>query len=93
MTLRITSFDWDEHNLWHIENHPIHPFQRDAVEELFLSGKFKVRKTRMDRYIALGQNLDGQYLVVVFQNKGGGKIRPISARTMEHWEKRLYGRK
>ena len=36
MTLRIISFDWDEHNLRHIEDHPAHPFQRDAVEELFL---------------------------------------------------------
>lgn len=89
MTLRIIYFEWDERNLSHIENHPQHPIRRDNVEELFL-GKFKIRKTKMERYIALGQNPDGQYLIVVFENKGGGKIRPISARPMETWEKRLY---
>ena len=93
MTIRVLSFDWDEHNLNHIEMHPDHPVQKDAVEELFLSGRFKVRKARNVRYIAYGQNLDGHYLAVVFENKGAGKIRPISARPMEQWEKKLFKRK
>ena len=59
MTIRVVSFDWDEHNLRHIEEHPDHPIQRDAVEELFELGNYKIRKTKMERYIALGQNPDG----------------------------------
>ena len=93
MTLRVLAFEWNEHNQGHIENHPAHPIACDQVEELFLSGRYKVRKTRMERYIALGQNPDGRYLVVVFENRGGGTIRPISARRMEDWEKRLFRRK
>src|SRR3989338_6227642 len=55
--------------------------------------KYKVRKSWLGRYLALGQNLDGRYLAVVFESKGSGKIRPVAARKMEDWEKRLFRRK
>ena len=93
MTIQVTSFDWDEHNLNHIENHPDHPIGADTVEEVFLSGKSKIRTTWNNRYIAYGRSLDGQYLTVVFENKGHGLVRPISARPMAQHERKLYGRK
>ena len=93
MTFKVNSFEWDESNLRHIEEHPVHPIPSDQVEELFLSGKYKVRKSWLGRYLALGQNLDGRYLAVVFESKGSGKIRPVAARKMEDWEKRLFRRK
>ena len=93
MTIQITSFDWDEHNLDHIENHPDHPIGSDSVEEVLLSRKRKIRRTWQDRYIAYGQSMEGQYLTVVFENKGRGVIRPVSARPMAHHERKLYGRK
>lgn len=93
MSFKVHSFEWDESNLRHIEEHPIHPISSDQVEELFLSGRYKVRKSRLGRYLALGQNLDGRYLTVVFENKGSGRVRPVSARGMEDWEKRLFRRK
>ncbi len=93
MTIRVTAFEWDEHNSRHIELHPEHPLSKDFIEEMFAGGDFKVRRTRMDRYIAYGKHPDGPYLAVVFAVKGGGRIRPISAREMESWEKRLFRRK
>lgn len=93
MTIRITAFEWDELNSRHIEFHSEHPVSRDIIEEMFAFGEFRVRKTKSDRYMALGHHPDGYYLAVVFANKGGGTVRPISARGMAPWEKKLYRRK
>ena len=44
MTFKVNSFEWDESNLRHIEEHPVHPIPSDQVEELFLSCKSYVSK-------------------------------------------------
>ena len=46
-------------------------FTPDEVEEVF-RGNYKVRRTRLKRYIALGETLDGRLAFVVLQLMGGG---------------------
>ena len=44
-------------------------------------------------YSAMGQTSTGRYLIIFFILKSHGKVIPISARDMDHGERRLYGRK
>jgi uncharacterized DUF497 family protein len=62
------------------------------VEEVF-AGNRKIRRTRQERYIALGETLDGRLAFVVFQRLSGGFVRVITARDMEANERRLFRRK
>ncbi len=45
-----------------------------------------------DVYAAMGRTAAGRYLIVFFILKKGALALPISARTMTHREKQLYGR-
>jgi len=56
-------------------------------------GDYKVRRTRQQRYIALGETLDGRLAFVVFQRLPGGLIRVITARDTDDAEQRLFRRK
>lgn len=62
------------------------------MEEVF-AGNRKIRRTRQERYIALGETLDGRLAFVVFQRLSGGFVRVITARDMEANERRLFRRK
>ena len=64
----------------------------EEVEEVFACG-CKVRRTREQLYIALGETLDGRLAFVVFRRLPGGVIRVITARDMEDKERRLFRRK
>jgi len=85
----ISGFEWDEDNVFHIQNHSFTP---EEVEEVF-AGDHKVRRARSKRYIALGETLDGRLAFVVFRKLPGGIIRVITAREMEKSERRLFRRK
>ena len=85
----ISGFEWDEDNRFHIERHEFTP---EEVEEVF-AGNHKVRRTRQERYIALGETLDGRLAFVVFRRLSGGRVRVITARDMEVSERRLFRRK
>jgi uncharacterized DUF497 family protein len=54
---------------------------------------YKVRRTRQQRYIALGETLDGRLAFVVFRRLSGGLVRVITARDMDASERRLFRRK
>jgi len=82
----IYGFDWDDDNILHIERHAF------TVEEVF-TGACKIRRTRQERYIALGQTLDGRLALVVFRRLTKGVIRVITARDMDKTERRLFRRK
>jgi uncharacterized DUF497 family protein len=45
-----------------------------------------------DLYAALGRTAAGRYLIVFFVLKKGARVLPISARDMEHNEKKRYAR-
>jgi uncharacterized DUF497 family protein len=85
----ISGFDWDDDNVLHIERHQFTP---DEVEEIF-AGDYKVRRTRQELYIALGETLDGRLAFVVFRRLSGGLIRVVTARDMDSRERRLFRRK
>ena len=85
----ISGFEWDDNNIFHIERHEFTP---EEVEEVF-AGDHKVRRTRQQRYIALGETLDGRLAFIVFRQLSGGQVRVITARDMDAGERRLYRRK
>ena len=87
--LVISGFEWDDDNILHIERHEFTP---EEVEEVF-AGDHKIRRTRQNRYIALGETLDGRLAFVVFRRLSRGLVRVITARNMEESERRLFRRK
>ena len=87
--MAISGFEWDDDNIFHIERHQFTP---EEVEEVF-AGAHKVRRTRRERYIALGETFDGRLAFVVFRSLPRGLVRVITARDMEATERRLFRRK
>jgi uncharacterized DUF497 family protein/predicted DNA binding CopG/RHH family protein len=85
----ISSFEWDDDNIRHVDRHQFTP---EEAEEVF-AGDHKARRTRERRYIALGQTFDGRLALVVFRRLPGGKIRVLTARDMDDKERRLLRRK
>jgi uncharacterized DUF497 family protein len=69
-----------------------HKFTPEELGEVF-AGDHKVRRTRQQRYIALGETLDGRLALVVFRRLSRGLVRVITARDMEANERRLFRRK
>jgi uncharacterized DUF497 family protein len=67
----VPGFEWDDDNIFHIGRHAFTP---EEVEEVF-AGNHKVRRARQQRYIALGETLDGRLAFVVFQRLSGGLVR------------------
>lgn len=88
--------EWDEFNVEKIEEHGVRAFE---VEEIFEAPYvlLRCRKKRggrpEKRRILLGVTLGGRFLFLVFQDKGKGLARPISARDMESDERRMYEEK
>lgn len=90
--------EWDEHNIY--KNAEKHGVQYWEIEETFeniyiiLKNK-KIKETEKGekRKILLGQTSGGRYLFVVFEDKGNGLARPISARNMEEDERKFYEQK
>ena len=80
---------WPADRVDHIARHGIEP---EEVEEVF-AGDHKVRRTRQQRYIALGETLDGRLAFVVFRRLSGGLVKVITARDMDARERRLFRRK
>jgi len=84
--IRIEAIEWDEHNGWKPLAHGI---SLDEVEEVLYCDPL-VRRSRSSRYVALGRTDEGRYVLVVFEAKLAGVIRPITARPMRPDERRLY---
>lgn len=88
--MRIDGFDWDEENA--IKNVLRHDAYPDEIEEVFYH-RFKLRKTRQERYLLYGVTDSGRYLLVVFLIKTRATrnlARVISARDMTRKEKSYY---
>lgn len=82
-------FEWDENNepkIW-----DKHRVTAEEVEDCFFNPHVRKRKPHAsDRYYLYGKTDGGRYLFVVFQYKGFGIIRPISAREMTRGELTKY---
>ncbi len=91
MELYISEFDWDEANEGHIRER--HHVAAEEVEQCFSNPHKITQKPKSeDRYYLFGRTDGGRYLFIVFQYKGFGIIRPISARDMDKDERRFYER-
>ena len=85
----ICDFDWDDGNILHLAlGHGIEP---EEAEEVF-AGAPLFRKTRLGHYAAFGPTQAGRLLVVVFETKSGGIVRPITGWDMDTAERRYYQR-
>ncbi len=88
--MRVESFEWDDANTQHIARHQVDP---DEAEELF-EGWVHYQRSHTGRYLAFGQTVTGRYLVCVIERvMPPGCIRVVTARDMNHTERRLYKRK
>ena len=87
----IRGFVWDAGNRAHIARHGVTP--DEAEEAVTLWPLF--RRTRDERYVALGRTAAGRLLVVVFvfANAAAGFVRVVTARAMTAEEARYYRRK
>ncbi len=85
--MRIKEFEWDDGNVLHIElGHGIKP---DEAEEVFAVNPL-FRRTKRGHYVAMGPNLDGRYLTIVFELKKDGIARIITGWDMTRAEKRYW---
>jgi len=85
---KITRFKWDAWNLNHIARHGVRP---EEVEEGFF-GEPVLRKGRGGTRIALGRTDAGRLLTVIYVDRPGGAVYVVTARDMDHKERRLYRR-
>ncbi len=91
--MKITSFEWDEGNITHLLER--HYLSQEEVEEAFASENlFRIVNIK-GKYHAFGKTMAGRYLHIVFEYKGRGLARPITAWDMPEKEKRKFkkGRK
>jgi uncharacterized DUF497 family protein len=86
--MRIASFEWDGANEFHALRHGV---SREEIEEAIIHASL-IRKARSGAYLAYGQTLDGRFVLVVFDYKGRGKVRPFSARPLTDTEKKRLRR-
>jgi uncharacterized protein len=79
-------FWWDDANIDHIADHGVEPFEAEQV----LANQPWIRRTREDKYVALGQANNGRFLTVIFARKARSRIRIVTARDMTASERSLY---
>lgn len=88
--MQIKEFDWDETNISHIElRHSIDP---EEVEEIFAQ-KYVLLRAKYGRYNALGYTFSGRLLSIIFEYRGKGIARVITARDMTKKEMRYFKRR
>ena len=88
--LRIESLEIDDHILDKIESK--HDISFAEVEEVCLSEKRHVRRSREGLYKLFSQTVAGRYILVVLVNLGRGCWKIVTAREMTDSERRLYSK-
>jgi uncharacterized DUF497 family protein len=94
--MKIVECLWKEQFIEKLEQR--HGVSTDEVEEVFRNAPrydfiAKGRATGENVYRALGQTDAGRYLAIFFVHKSDRRALPISARDMDHKERRKYGKK
>ncbi len=85
--MRISEFEWDEGNVLHFElGHGIEP---EEAEEVFVL-RLLFRRTKKGHYAVFGPTGVGRYLVVIFEKKPKGIVRPITGWDMNRSELQYY---
>ena len=85
--LRIRDFQWDEHNVVHLELG--HGITAEEAEEVF-AVKPLFRKTRKGHFVVLGPTIHGRYLSIVFELLDHAIARVITGWDMDSAEKRYW---
>lgn len=86
--MKIHSFEWDERNDEHATRHGV---SIEEIEEVIVDAAV-IWKGKSGVYLAYGQTMDGRYALAVFQHKGQGVVRPITARPLTQKEKKMLRR-
>jgi uncharacterized DUF497 family protein len=82
-------FDWDPHNAGHVARHGVTPAE---VEEALERAHVIIPARNMHgekRWKLLGRSAAGRYPVVAFTIRDG-RLRPVTAHTMNQRERRIY---
>ena len=94
MDLRdVTGFEWDDGNLTKNKKHNVLPSE---IERVFMNRPLlivpdKVHSQAEERFAALGKTDEARWLAVVFAlREQKSKVRPISARSMNRKERKIY---
>jgi uncharacterized DUF497 family protein len=82
-------FDWDDHNEAKVLLHDVRP---EEVEECFFNRHLRKRKPKaVDRWYLFGRTDGGRPLFIVYQDRGGGVVRPMTAYDLPPAFRRKYG--
>ena len=84
----IDSLEIDDHILDKIESK--HNVTFSEVEEVCLSDKRHVRKSKEGLYKVFSQTASGRYVLAVLVHLGGSSWKVVTAREMNDSERRLY---
>lgn len=85
--MQISEFEWDEENVLHVELG--HGIEAEEAEEVFVYRPL-FRKTKKGHYAAFGPTTTGRYLVIIFERKPNGLVRPITGWDMNRSEVQYY---
>lgn len=84
----ITRLEWQTDRITHIQvKHRVAPRE---VEEVCFSHPIILRGRGKQIYQVLGQTHAGRYLFIIVRFLGEGKVRLITARDMNHAERKWY---
>ncbi len=84
----LPEFEWDEDNEEKLLSR--HGVTAAEAEECF--GNAHSRRRADDVYLMLGMTEAGRMLLLVYEQKRGGRVRVYSAREMTNAERRAYRR-
>jgi len=85
--VRISDFEWDEGNCLHLQfGHGIEPGEAEEI----IANEPIFRRTKKGHYAAFGPTFEGRYLVIIFELKPRGLVRPITGWDMKQKEIRYY---
>ena len=85
----VKGFDWDPHNVGHVERHGVDPTEvEEAVDRPHAIIPAK-DVSGEKRWKLFGSTAAGRYLVVVFTIRDE-RLRPVTAHSMNQRERRIY---
>ena len=89
--MAVWEFEWDENNEEKVFLHSVQP---EEVEQCFFNRHLQKRKPgSADRWYLFARTDGGRALFIVYQDRGGGLVRPITAYDLPPAFRRKYGKR
>jgi len=85
----LDGFDWDEHNVGHIAEHGIDPFEVESATNRPHVVFPSAAKGDEPRWKLFGRTSEGRYLVVVYTIRAH-RFRAVTAYPMNRMERKRY---